>query len=54
MNANNKNIHSSLDESLEAFSPCPTYHQAKRVKPSIWLRFVFKKRIEDKHRENSH
>jgi len=49
MTANNKNIHTSIDESLEAFSPYPAYHQVKLVKRNSWLRCITKKFIHDKH-----
>ena len=49
MNANNKKIHTSLDESLEAFSPYPAYQQVKLVKRNAWFRCITKKFNHDKH-----
>ena len=48
MNADNKNIHSSTDESLEVFSPYPAYHESKTEKHNIWLKFL-RELIKTKH-----
>ena len=43
MNAEKIKTHTTVDESLEAFSPFPTYHEIKSVKRNTWLRCITKK-----------
>ncbi len=42
MNAKNKNTHTSIDQSLEVFSPFPAYHDVKLNKIDSWLRYLAK------------
>lgn len=48
MNAENKNTHTSIDESLEVFSPFPAYQAADNHKHKLWLQ-RFKQLVKTKH-----
>ncbi len=48
MNAENKKTHTSVDESLEVFTPFPAYQQPSDHKHNMWLR-RFKQLVKTKH-----
>ncbi|TDR22579.1 hypothetical protein C8D91_1071 [Marinicella litoralis] len=48
MNAEKLKTHTTVDESLEVFTPYPSYQNLKSVKHNLWIKF-FKELISNKH-----